>query len=917
MEFFKRYFHNVDFDENRGEVKVLCPFHDDSKPSATVNTDKNLFHCWVCGTGYNEEQFVAKVKGITVGQAIKLLSEFTNHAFADWEVSYKAELWADEEVREATRALGFTDEFIEEMNLGLADVQGVKTLAIPVFYDKSLMDIRRYNILRDKSIPKMTSDSGAKAGWIIPYDVWKDSDKESTTYIFEGEKDMLMARFLGLNAITLTGGAGALPNDYVNPSLVGRNIIVCYDNDKAGRDGMERVCNHISRYAKSVKTLDISQVVKEEKEDFFDYISKYDGDVMEFVSLDTQDFVPTTQTKEFTTIKSAMSGNRIRKRLYSHVTVTSEFVDTFNTPTIIQATKIEEYGDNDSMVVGETKLWTLEENNIHELLTLIEVDAKDKNLQSVIRTMLGISPKEKGLSFELKNDQLVYRSVVTDKDVDGNPVSIDLYGFDKLMVGGQYDIEYRIYAHPNKNQKVVAIALSVTEIGDNSTFVADKNILAQMQVSGTVEQRLDYLYQSAKTYVADHMDFTIWLFIELVFNSILDFRYDKLMRGALDVFMLGDTHVGKSETSSKLVDLYNFGHFLSLKTSTTVGLIGGSNKVDGSWCNTIGAIPRQHKKLAVLEEFSGAREDFIKTMTDIRSSNEVKLARASGELKAPCKLRMLTISNPINDENGTPRTLSTFPNGVIPIMELVKSAEDVARYDAFVLCPKHEGRVNPFDHHAVVEPIPKHVYEHKIQWVATRKPENVVFEQGIESYIWQRAEYLNQLFECNVTIFGTTTSKKLARFAVALASLLTNTDSDYRNVIVTKEIVDYTVDLLIKNYSSPYFKLDKVKSEWVAYSQYNQEDVSRAEELYPNNATMFEFLANQSRTTRANLQAISGKDRDDFGIVFNLLVQLKLVRLNMESVYPTEKFRKVYAVMNKMSGEMISKHPTRKTYELD
>ena len=90
MEFFKQYFHNVNFEGKRGEVKVLCPFHSDTKPSATVNAEKSLFHCWVCDSGYNEEQFMAKVKDIPVTQAIKLLSEMSNHVGVDWEISRKA-----------------------------------------------------------------------------------------------------------------------------------------------------------------------------------------------------------------------------------------------------------------------------------------------------------------------------------------------------------------------------------------------------------------------------------------------------------------------------------------------------------------------------------------------------------------------------------------------------------------------------------------------------------------------------------------------------------------------------------------------------------------------------------------------------------------------------------------------------------
>jgi hypothetical protein len=241
-------------------------------------------------------------------------------------------------------------------------------------------------------------------------------------------------------------------------------------------------------------------------------------------------------------------------------------------------------------------------------------------------------------------------------------------------------------------------------------------------------------------------------------------------------------------------------------------------------------------------------------------------------------------------------------------MELVKGAEDVSRYDGFILTPKKDNRFNPFENHLVGEPIPKDAYQTKAQWVYTRGVEDVVFEPGVESYIWQKAEYLNSLFECNVPIFGTTTSKKLARFAVALASLILNTDATMEKVIVTKEIVDYVAEFLEGVYKAPQFKLDVVKREWESYNAYSEKDVKVAEDLYPANTTMFEFLGNQSKTTRANLQAVSGLDRDAFSVVFNTLVMYRFVRIDMENVYPTEKFRKVNSVMRKLSGELVSKH---------
>ena len=348
-----------------------------------------------------------------------------------------------------------------------------------------------------------------------------------------------------------------------------------------------------------------------------------------------------------------------------------------------------------------------------------------------------------------------------------------------------------------------------------------------------------------------------------------------------------------------MTELYNFGHFLSLKTSTTVGLIGGSNKVDGSFCNTIGAIPRQHKRLVVLEEFSGARQDFIRTMTDIRSSDELRIARVSGELVVPCKLRMITISNPINDESGNPRFLETFPNGVMPLMELIKSAEDVARYDGFLLIPKVENRFNPFAFRLNGEPIPKECYEEKADWVVTRGVDNVKYEDGVESYIWEKAEELNKIFECNFPLFGTTTSKKLARFCVALASLVMNVDDTYENIIITKEIVDYMAEYLTEIYSNNVFKLDEYAEDYRSYSTYTDEDICNLQQMYANNSTFIDFISTQNRTTRSNLISISGLDGNKFAPLFNKMVSHKFIRLNNDNVYPTNKFRKVYNLIDK------------------
>lgn len=896
MEFFKKYFSEVE-NWNSEEVKVLCPFHEDTHPSASINTYKDLFHCWVCDIGYNEEQFIARINGISNTDAIKLLSKY--QVQDKWEVE-KGLLWSDPLLLTKTIALGFSKDLIEEMKLGLVkDETGKKYLGIPVYYNNILVDVRRYNIMKYENQPKMKSRENARVGWLIPYDKFLASDE--TCYLFEGEKDMLMARELGVNAYTLTGGAGAVPNEYVINAFKDKDIVLCYDNDDAGHKGMESVYKEIKDIVKSIKYIKIGDVVKENKEDFYDYIHKYNGNIFEFYALEQHHFnLEENENTKIITVKEALKTSKLRKDLRSVVTITSEFADPYSVPTVVDIKKIKDTGTkNDTMFEGEVRTWLLEKSNMQDMLELIEVNAKNIELISKFKNYLSVPAKESAIEVNAKEPKTVFKSVITDKDNDGAGVSLDIYSFEKLNVGSQYVIDYRIYPHPTKNQKLIAVAFKVRLINDSNNYVINKEKLKIFKSDGNVKERLDRLYESAKHHIAKHLNYDIWLMTDLVFNSILDFNYGEPMKGALDVFFLGDTQVGKSETTSKMTELYNFGHFLSLKTSTTVGLIGGSNKVDGSFCNTIGAIPRQHKRLAILEEFSGARPDFIKTMTDIRSSNELRISRVSGELVVPCKLRMITISNPINDENGNPRFLNTFPNGVMPLMELIKSAEDVARYDGFLLIPKVENRFNPFAYTLTGEEIPKECYEEKSKWVVTRGIDNVKFADGVESYIWEKAEELNKLFECNFPLFGTTTSKKLARFCVALASLLMNVDDSFENIIVTKDIVDFMSDYLVKIYTSPVFKLREYALDYRAYSEYNDNDIKSLQDLYAHNSTFIDFIGTQNRTTRGNLLSISGLDGTKFSPLFNKMVAFKFIRLNGDNVYPTNKFRKVYNLINK------------------
>jgi len=58
---------------------AVCPFHDDTDPSMYVSPEKQLFKCFVCGTGGNCITFVQKYEHITFAQAVKKVAELSDY----------------------------------------------------------------------------------------------------------------------------------------------------------------------------------------------------------------------------------------------------------------------------------------------------------------------------------------------------------------------------------------------------------------------------------------------------------------------------------------------------------------------------------------------------------------------------------------------------------------------------------------------------------------------------------------------------------------------------------------------------------------------------------------------------------------------------------------------------------------------
>jgi len=54
---------------------ALCPWHDDSRPSLQVNSERQSFKCWVCDIGGDVFSFVMRMEGVEFREALEMLAD--------------------------------------------------------------------------------------------------------------------------------------------------------------------------------------------------------------------------------------------------------------------------------------------------------------------------------------------------------------------------------------------------------------------------------------------------------------------------------------------------------------------------------------------------------------------------------------------------------------------------------------------------------------------------------------------------------------------------------------------------------------------------------------------------------------------------------------------------------------------------
>lgn len=914
--FFELAFPDVNFDHTN-DTHVCCPFpHKDSNgveyyesnPSLSIKVSEGIYHCFSCGAKGNEIKFISEYMGIDLyhaSQFKEILEQAKEYRF-DWKRAIETLESNPLEKETILNDYKFTSKTIKELEIG---VEGPgKGIAFPVFLFDKLIDVINYN---PHHTPKYLKRKSSPNGIIMPYDTWRHN-KQKRTLIVAGQKDLGIALSNNFNAIAITGGEGTLPKYFVN-DFKDRNVSIIFDNDDTGSKGATKLAVFLKNHVKELNIIDLSETCINKGEDLWDYFVKYKKSRNDLVQLikSTPPFNENDYAKEVekeyptVTLSDALKPDYQNKMLRSNVQVIASNAESFLMDSAIQATKGKPTTapEKNTMSQGETKIWEYSERRPEELFYLIDSSLKETQINKNIKNLMRLS-YEDNIKLKALKQVPVFKASVSDyfeaSNIDDKIQEYEVYSIGKpLESGKKYKITYRLVPHPLQGKTLYLVVFDVENAQDSITnFSVTEEIKEQLkafQVTESLAETIDSHIEKLKSIVNADLNPTLIKLIDLWYNTPLKFNLNgkQTVRSYLDMLIVAESRIGKSSTAQALQRTYNLGTRVPLNGSnaTIAGIVGGSQKTKNGYQTRAGAIPRAHKGAIIFEELMKAKQDIQRELTEIRSSNQAIITRVSGSITLPAFVRMLTLTNAKSDNAGHPRPISSYPNGIDIIHDLIEAPEDIARYDIIcVLADRGAKAIDPF--FDPPKPFPIAYYQNRIRWIWSRNENQVLITKEIYQYLIEKSNELNAQYDSFIKLFGPEAWMKLARLSIAIAGYVVSTNDNFEKIIVKKEHIDYAVNMFIELYDNDTFKLREYVEQERLYSVATEEDVKVIQRLWTENASLLTYIEKNSRVTLRALQSVSGLDSHDFSRVLSILVNGMFVTVTQTDISPQIKFRK-------------------------
>lgn len=316
----------------------LCPFHNEKTASFSVSPDKQIYHCFGCGKGGGAISFLMEMENLTYPEAIRLLAdrmgmEVPEEDFGDrdWRRRRERILTLNKlaarfyyeqlstpqgaAVAEYIAKRRISKKFANRFGLGAApdawdsliramaeqgyDKRDLLDAGLAVagknggVYDKfrnrlmlPVIDLRGDVIgftsrVMDGSAPKYlnTPETAIFKKRSILYGInYAKTSKRDNIILVEGNIDVITLHQAGFDNAVATMGTALTEEHARLLSRYTKELVLCYDNDDAGKDATQRAIGILKEADFTVKVLQLprrrneeGELVKQDADDFIKY----------------------------------------------------------------------------------------------------------------------------------------------------------------------------------------------------------------------------------------------------------------------------------------------------------------------------------------------------------------------------------------------------------------------------------------------------------------------------------------------------------------------------------------------------------------------------------------------------------------------------------------------------------------------
>lgn len=249
-----------------GQASGHCPFHNDNKPSFSVNISTGLWNCHGCEAKGNAYQFAERI-GIDPSPYKSCNNpkksydqtdiETSTRRYNDYLITNFDDLKAKGKVPQSWALKAIKDTFTgyDEVNDSLV-------------FNHCNLSGQPINLQWHKGKQRGQSESK-----LFPLNLIPKYDKNSFLVFSEGCKDAVTLLSNEINTVTNTTGAGSIPKD-LNPLKDFQRIYIVYDNDQPGIKGSHSLANKLNY---EFPEMDIGIVKWENKPERYDVTDYFSG----------------------------------------------------------------------------------------------------------------------------------------------------------------------------------------------------------------------------------------------------------------------------------------------------------------------------------------------------------------------------------------------------------------------------------------------------------------------------------------------------------------------------------------------------------------------------------------------------------------------------------------------------------------